>query len=55
MNPASCDAVDFRNWADKAIAGDVLTREEARAVLQVPDERLLPLLDAAFTVRRRFF
>ena len=55
MNPVSCNAEDFRSWSDKAIAGDALTREEARAVLQFPDDRLLTLLDAAFVVRRRFF
>src|SRR2546426_4563096 len=45
----------FRAWADKAIAGEALTREDARAVLQTPDDRVLELLDAAYTVRRRFF
>ncbi len=55
MNPVSCATVDFRSLADRVIAGDTLTREEARAVLQVPDERLLTLLDAAFVIRQRFF
>ena len=45
----------FRAWADKAIAGEALTREEAQAVLQTPDDRLLELLDAAFHVRERYF
>jgi biotin synthase len=45
----------YRAWADKAIAGEALTREEARAVLDAPDERLLELLGAAFLVRARFF
>src|SRR5213596_2737966 len=45
----------FRAWADKAIAGEALTREDARAVLRTPDDRMLELLDAAYTVRRRFF
>src|SRR5881296_642277 len=45
----------FRAWADKAIAGEALTREDARAVLRTPDDRVLELLDAAYTVRRRFF
>src|SRR5882757_7616316 len=38
--------------ADKALAGTVLTREEARAVLHAPADELLALLDAAFRVRR---
>jgi biotin synthase len=47
--------MDYRRWAEKAIAGDALTREEARAVLNVPDDRVLELLDAAFLVRKTFF
>src|SRR4051812_27735785 len=38
--------------ADKALAGHMLTREEARAVLHAPIDDTLALLDAAFTVRR---
>ncbi|HEY0193075.1 MAG TPA: biotin synthase BioB [Kofleriaceae bacterium] len=38
--------------ADKALAGEVVTREEARAVLHAPADDLLALLDAAFRVRR---
>lgn len=38
--------------ADKALAGEVLSREEARAVLHAPAEDTLALLDAAFRVRR---
>ena len=38
--------------ADKALAGEVLTRDEARAVLHAPADEMLGLLDAAFRVRR---
>lgn len=38
--------------ADKALAGQVLARDEARAVLHAPAEDTLALLDAAFRVRR---
>src|SRR5438552_7994643 len=38
--------------ADKALAGTVLTRDEAHAVLHTPRDELLGLLDAAFRVRR---
>ncbi|MBE0467356.1 MAG: biotin synthase BioB [Candidatus Desulforudis sp.] len=41
--------------ADKALRGEILTREEADAVLQAPDTELLPILQAAFRVRRHFF
>jgi biotin synthase len=50
--PESCD---FLALADKAIAGEALTRGEAQAVLDIPDDRLLELLNAAYAVRHRFF
>jgi biotin synthase len=40
--------------AERAIAGDVLTRAESLAILDCPDDELLSLLDAAFRVRRHF-
>ena len=46
------------NWealADKALAGEVITREEARAVLRAPDEELLRLIAAAGRVRRAYY
>jgi biotin synthase len=48
-------AVDFQAFADKAISGDTLTRDEARSVLETSDTRLLDLLNAAYVVRHRFF
>jgi len=38
--------------ADKALAGSVVSRDEARAVLHAPPDEVLGLLDAAFRVRR---
>src|ERR687897_370933 len=38
--------------ADEALAGAVIAREHARAVLHAPAGELLALLDAAFRVRR---
>src|SRR6185295_9891600 len=38
--------------ADKALSGDLVSRDEARAVLNAPADDLLGLLDAAFRVRR---
>src|SRR5688572_15153315 len=38
--------------ADKTLRGELLSREEARAVLHAPTEDTLALLDAAFRVRR---
>jgi len=47
--------MDYHRLSEKAIAGEVLTREESRAVLQTPDDHLLELLDAAYQVRHTFF
>ena len=41
--------------AEKALRGEPLTREESLSVLSTPDQRLLPLLQAAFLVRERYF
>ena len=46
---------DFQSLADKAFRNEALTRAECLTVLGAPDERLLALLDAAFTVRERYF
>jgi biotin synthase len=46
------------NWvvlADEVLAGRAVTRAEALAMLNAPDDDLLVLLDAAFRVRRRYF
>lgn len=46
------------SWSDLAqrvLEGRPITRDEALAVLRAPDEELLALLDAAYTVRRRFW
>jgi biotin synthase len=44
-----------QNWqalADTSLSGGTITRDQARAVLEAPDDELLVLLDAAFRVRR---
>ena len=46
------------NWntlADQALAGDTLSRDDARAVLSAPDEELLDQLAAAYRVRRHYW
>jgi biotin synthase len=43
---------DWQQLADRSLAGEVLTREDARAVLRAPDEVLLEQLAAAYRVRR---
>jgi biotin synthase len=46
---------DFADLANKSLAGAVLSREEALAVLRSDDHRLPELLQAALTVRERFW
>src|SRR3954471_10961486 len=41
--------------ADKALAGVVLHRDEARAILDAPADETLTLLDAAYRVRRHYW
>jgi len=47
--------VNYQKLAEKAIAGQELTREECLSVLHSPDIEILQLLDAAYCVRRHFF
>jgi biotin synthase len=47
--------MNFHQLADKALQGIIPEREEMKAVLNAPDERLPGLLDAAFRVRHHYF
>jgi hypothetical protein len=44
----------WSSFAERSIAGEPLSRAEAQTVLDCPDDELLALIDAGFTVRRRF-
>lgn len=46
---------DWNRLADRALAGELLSRGEARAVLGAGDEAILDQLAAAHRVRRRFW
>src|SRR5215831_13396697 len=46
---------DWQQFADRVLAGETLTADEALAVLNCPDEELLDLLAAAYRVRHRWF
>jgi len=46
---------DWFGFADRALRGDRLSRDEARRVLVAPDEDLLEQLAAAYRVRRQFW
>ena len=47
--------VDYQQLANKALLDEQLSRSECQAVLDTPDDELLTLLQAAFTVRSRYF
>ena len=46
---------DWNNIAERSLAGELLTRKEAQAVLGAPDLVLLDQLAAAYRVRRHFW
>jgi biotin synthase len=46
--------MNFQVLADKALANEVLSREECLAVLHCPDSQILDLLSATYRVRERF-
>jgi biotin synthase len=46
---------DWQHLADRVLAGEAISAEEAQAVLDCPDAELLELLAAAYRVRRRWF
>lgn len=50
--------MSFPNWsslADRALAGELIARDDALAVLRAPDTMLLDQLAAAYRVRRHYF
>jgi biotin synthase len=51
-NPTDYGPADWQRLADASLAGDVLSRDDARAMLQAPDEAILDQLAAAYRVRR---
>ncbi|WP_054950676.1 biotin synthase BioB [Numidum massiliense] len=48
-------SVNWTDFANKALAGDVLSPEEALTVLQADDDEILPLLNAAYCVRKQYY
>lgn len=46
--------MDYQQLAEKSLAGELLSREEMRGVLNAPDGELPDLLRAAFRVREHF-
>ena len=54
INPCAPTAT-WMELADKVLQGETLSRDEARQVLNCPDEELLELMAAVFRVRRKWF
>lgn len=48
-------SVNWTDYAEKALAGEGLSREEALSVLRADDDDILPLMHAAFRVRKRYY
>jgi biotin synthase len=55
MTQSTLNLPDWNALAERSLAGEQLTREEARAVLSAPDEVLLDQLAAAYRVRRHYW
>lgn len=47
-------ATNWNDLADQALAGELISRDDARAVLAAPDDVLLDQLAAAYRVRRHY-
>lgn len=45
----------WHQFAERVLAGESLSADEAQSILACPDDQLLLLLDAAFQVRRKYF
>src|SRR5690349_8374712 len=46
---------DWNRLADQALAGEIISREDALATLRAPDDALLDQLAAAYRVRRHYY
>jgi biotin synthase len=55
VTPIAPARVDWQVLADQALAGEVLSRDQAHAVLDAPDIELLDQLAAAYRVRRHYW
>ena len=47
--------IDWRTRAEAVLAGDAISREEARALPETSDDQILSILDAAYTIRKHFY
>ena len=54
-SPHQVASNDWQQLAERVLAGEILSADDALAVLECPDDELLDLLAAAYRVRRRHF
>ncbi|MGB7344994.1 MAG: biotin synthase BioB [Pirellulaceae bacterium] len=47
--------LDFEQLADRVLDGESITRQEALALLSAPDDDVLPMLQAGFRIRKKYF
>ncbi len=55
QNQTAMTSVDWLQYAEKALKGERLTKEEALSVLMADDDDVMPLLHAAFQVRKHYY
>ncbi len=55
MNQRKTVGQSWDTFAEKALSGAVLTLEEGVSVLQANNDQLLPLMEAAYRVRRHYY
>jgi biotin synthase len=55
MTDYSIDLLDWQSIAQRSLQGELLSREQAKAVLNAPDRVLLEQLAAAYQVRRHYW
>lgn len=55
LSPSSSPYALWDRLAERSLAGEAPSLEEAIAVLEAPEEALLPILHAAYRVRRSYF
>lgn len=56
MNGTTDKAViDWNQLAQRVLEGHLLTAEEGLAVIEADDEQILPIMQAAFTVRKHYY
>lgn len=46
---------NWMNLADKSLRGELISKDEGLSILEAADDEILPLLNAAFRVRKHFF